>query len=113
MDLDAFSRAVENRDTDAMLALYADDAVMEVIDKNNPPSRPLTLQGKSAIEGLLRDVNGREMTHRVEQPVVGEGRVAYNEACQYPDGVRVLTANTLVLHDGKIAAHTMVQAWDE
>jgi hypothetical protein len=53
------------------------------------------------------------MTHRVENEVVGENRVAFNEACEYPDGTRVLGAQTLELRDGKIARQVNVEAWDE
>jgi hypothetical protein len=61
----------------------------------------------------LHDVCSREMTHRVENEVVGENRVAFNEACEYPDGTRVLGAQTLELRDGKIARQVNVEAWDE
>ena len=30
----------------------------------------------------------RAMTHRVENEVIGEDRVAFNEACEYPDATR-------------------------
>jgi hypothetical protein len=53
------------------------------------------------------------MTHHVEDEVIGEGRIAYNEACEYPDGIRVLGATTLELQDGKIVRQTIVEAWDE
>jgi ketosteroid isomerase-like protein len=113
MELATLRDAIEQRDADSMMALYADDAEVRVVDRNNPPSRPMILHGRSEIDGFTRDVMGREMTHRVEQPVVGDQRIAFNEACEYPDGVRVLSSNVLDLRDGKIAAHTVVQAWDE
>ena len=53
------------------------------------------------------------MTQRVEDEVIGEGRVAFNEACEYPDGTRVLTATTLEVRDGKIVRQVNVEAWDE
>jgi hypothetical protein len=33
---------------------------------------------------------------------VDEGRVKFREACEYPDGSRVLAATTLEVRDGKI-----------
>jgi hypothetical protein len=53
------------------------------------------------------------MTHHVEDEVIGEGRIAYNEACEYPDGTRVLDATMLEWQDGKIVRQTIVEAWDE
>ena len=38
------------------------------------------LRGKEAISEYLSDVFGRDMTHRVESEVVGEGRVVFNVA---------------------------------
>jgi ketosteroid isomerase-like protein len=88
-------RAIEGSDYDALMALYADDAEMRMVNKNSTPSSPLVLRGKEEISELMRDVCGRAMTHRVEDEVVGEKRVAFNEACEYPDGPKVLTATAL------------------
>jgi hypothetical protein len=70
------------------------------------------LRGKEEIAAYLRDICGREMTHRVENEIVGENRMAFNEACEYPDGTRVLGAETLELR-GKIVRQVNVEAWDE
>ena len=53
------------------------------------------------------------MTHRGENEVVGQDRVALNEAREYPDGLRVLTAATLDVRDGQIVRQGNVEAWDE
>ena len=112
-DFEAMRRAIEESDYDALLALYADNAELRTVNKNSTPSSPQMLQGKEEISEMLRDVCGRAMTHHVEDEVIGEGRVAYNEACEYPDGIRVLGATTLKLQDGKIVRQTIVEAWDE
>ncbi len=91
----------------------ADDAQIRVVNKNTTPSSPFELRGKEAITEYLRDVCGRAMTHRIEGEVVGEERVAFNEACEYPDGTRVLCAATLEVSDGKIIRQVNVEAWDE
>jgi hypothetical protein len=39
--------------------------------------------------------------------------IAFNEACEYPDGTRVLAATTLELQDSKIVQQVNVEAWDE
>ena len=112
-DFEAMRRAIEESDYEALLALYADNAELRTVNKNSTPSSPQMLQGKEEISEMLRDVCGRAMTHHVEDEVIGEGRVAYNEACEYPDGIRVLGATTLELQDGKIVRQTIVEAWDE
>jgi hypothetical protein len=113
LDFGALRRAIEGRDAEALVGFYADDAQIRTVNKNATPSSPEVLRGKEQIARYLRDVCGREMTHRVEDEVVGEGRVAFVEACEYPDGVRVLGAATLEVRDGKIVRQVNVEAWDE
>ncbi len=113
-DFEALSRAAEQRDADSIIGFYADDAEYRRIDRNNPPSSPMVLRGKEEIAEYLRDVFSREMTHRIEREVLGEDRAAFNWACEYPDGMRVLAAESFDLgEDGKIVRHVSVQAWDE
>jgi len=113
LDFEAMRRAIEESDAEALIGLYAEDAEMVTVNKNATPSSPQVLRGREEIARHLRDVCGREMTHRVEDEVVGEGRVAFNEACEYPDGTRVLAAATLEVRDGKIVRQVNVEAWDE
>jgi ketosteroid isomerase-like protein len=113
IDFEVLRRAEEQRDLDAMLDLYADDAEVRIVDRNTPPSSPHVLRGKEEKAEYLRDVFGREMSHSIENEVVGEGRVAFNVACEYPDGTRVLAAQNLDVRDGKIVRQVDVVAWDE
>jgi ketosteroid isomerase-like protein len=113
LDFEAMRRAIEESDYDALVALYADDAELRTVNKNSTPSSPQVLRGKEEISEMLRDVCGRTMTHHVEDEVIGENRVAFNEACEYPDGLKVLTATTLELQNGKIVRQTNIEAWDE
>jgi hypothetical protein len=113
LDFEAMRRAIEESDYDALVALYADDAELRTVNKNSTPSSPQVLRGKEEISELLRDVCGRAMTHQVEDEVVGESRVAFNEACEYADVLKVLTATTLDLQAGKIVRQTNIETWDE
>jgi hypothetical protein len=45
----ALKRAIEGRKANALAELYAGSAVVQVIDRDNPPSNPRHLDGKSAI----------------------------------------------------------------
>lgn len=113
LDFEVLRRAIEERDAETLLGFYADDAELLTINRNTTPSSPLVLHGKDEIGEYLHDVCSREMTHHIENEVVGEGRIAFQEACEYPDGVRVLGAETLELRDGKIVRQVNVEAWDE
>jgi ketosteroid isomerase-like protein len=107
-----FRRAIEERDSEALLRLYADDAVMSVVDRDNPPSSPTVLRGREAIGTYLAELCGRDMTHEVD-PIVQQGdTAAFEQHCQYPDGSRVLCIAVLDLDDGHIARQTGLQAWD-
>ena len=113
LDFEVLRRAIEGRDADTLVGLYADDAEVTTVNRNSMPSSPNVLRGKEAIGKYLRDVCSREMTHLVQNEVLDEGRVAFQEACEYPDGVRVLGASTLEVRDGKIVRQVNVEAWDE
>lgn len=113
LDMEALRRAASGKDAETMIGLYAEGAELVRVDRNNTPSSPMTLRGKDAIGEYYRDVLGREMIHRVENEVSVEDRAAFNWACEYPDGTRILAAATAELRDGRIVRQVMVEAWDE
>lgn len=113
LDFEVMRRAIEGLDAEALAGLYADDAEMLTVNRYTTPSSPKVLRGKEEISEHLRDVCGRAMTHRIENEVLGEDRVAFNEACEYPDGTKVLCAATLEVRGGKVVKQTNVEAWDE
>ena len=106
-------RAIEARDANALSSFYADDAVMRIIDRNNPPSKPRELKGKAAIAAFHDDVCGRAMTHTIETGVSDGNQIAFTQRCAYPEGTKVYCSATIELQGGKIARQTVVQAWDE
>jgi ketosteroid isomerase-like protein len=111
-DAAVLRRAYSDRDAGALVALFADDATIEVADAQNTPSQPLRLQGREAIRDYLEDVFARDMTHEVEAVAVGDDAIGYTVRCAYPDGSRVLCASTARLSDGLIVSLVGVQAWD-
>ena len=108
----ALKRAVEGRNANALSGMYAEDAVMQVIDRDNPPSRPRKLEGKAAISAYFGDVCGRDMTHKIESGLAAGNRLAFTQSCAYPDGTKVFCSAMVDLKSGKIARQTVVQAWD-
>ena len=109
----AIKQAIEGRDGRMLASFYADDAVVRVVDRDNPPSKPREISGRAAIGAYWDDVCGRAMTHKVEATVAEGNRLAFTQACSYPDGAKVLCLSVLELRDGAIARQTAVQAWDE
>lgn len=109
----ALKQALEGRDGKALADFYADDAVIKIIDRNNTPSRPRQLSGRSEISAYWDDVCGRAMTHEVGPTIANGDQMAFTEACAYPDGTKVFCATVLELRDGTIANQTIVQAWDD
>jgi ketosteroid isomerase-like protein len=109
----AIKRAIEGRDGRMLASFYADDAVVRVIDRNNPPSKPREVRGKSAINTFWDDICSRAMTHKVDASVAEGNRLAFTQACTYPDGVKVFCVAMIEIKGGKIAEQTVVQAWDE
>jgi hypothetical protein len=112
LDFEALRRAIEQSDAGLLMSFYADDAEVYTVNRNTPPSSPEVLRGKEAIAERFEDVCGRDMGHRIEREVIGKDRIAFNEACEYPDGTRVLAATTLELRDGKVVRQVSVEAWD-
>jgi hypothetical protein len=112
-DFTKLRTALEESDARSLLALYADNATMKIVDRNLPSSSPMILEGKRKIEEFWVDVCFRQMTHKVTQEVLGSDRVSFLEECLYPDGCRVLSAMTLNVRGGLIVEHVTVQAWDE
>jgi len=53
------------------------------------------------------------MTHKVETSIAEGNRLAFTQACAYPEGGKVFCMAVIELKDGKIAQQTAVQARDE
>jgi ketosteroid isomerase-like protein len=105
-------RAIEGRDAKTLAAFYADDALLRIIDQDNPPSKPRELKGKQAIASYFDDVCGRAMSHHIESGISNGQALAFTEVCTYPEGAKVFCAAMLEIEDGKIVRQTAVQAWD-
>jgi hypothetical protein len=103
----AIKRAIEGRDGRMLTSFYCDDAVMRIVDRNNAPSKPRVIKGKSAIGAFGRtSAAGRSRTRSM--PAKGS-RLAFTQAC----GAKVFCAAMIELKGGRIADQTVVQAWDE
>lgn len=111
-DVDALRDGHAQHDAELLASLYAEDAVVEIVDSTSPPSDPRRLEGVDAIRAYYEDVCARDMTHEVEDAFTDGERLAFRVACRYGTGERVLTSETCQLRDGQIVRETLVQAWD-
>ncbi|RWL48544.1 MULTISPECIES: nuclear transport factor 2 family protein [unclassified Mesorhizobium] len=109
----AIKRAIEGRDGKMLSSFYNDDAVVRVIDRNNPPSKPREIRGRAAISTFWDDICSRAMIHKVDTTIAEGDSLAFTQACAYPDGTKVFCAAMLELKNGRISRQTVVQAWDE
>jgi ketosteroid isomerase-like protein len=112
INIDSLTSAIEARDADGVLAWYADDATLVLVDRDHPPSEPAVYRGVAAIGEYYRDVCGRNIAHEVRDAVVTKDGLAFTQHCKYPDGTAVLCAAVARTRDGKIYSQTGVQAWD-
>ncbi len=102
LDFEALRHAIERCDPDLILGFYAEEANLSIVNAQAPRSSPFELCGKAEIAKHLRAAFGQKTSHRIQGEVVGEDRVTFREACEYPDGDRVLVETTLEVRDGKI-----------
>jgi hypothetical protein len=110
--LDQLRRAIEARDARTLSSLYADDAVITIMDRDHPPGAPLRISGRAAIDGYYADVCGRDMTHAVEAAIAGPSHLAFTERCAYPDGTRVFCSAMADTMGARISGQVNVQVWD-
>ena len=114
LDFEALRVGIEHCDLDVMLGFYADDAQLSIVNAKAQRSIPFELHGKAEIAKHLRVAFGPETSHRVEweEVVDEEDGVRFQEACEYPDGSRVVVETTLEVRGGKIFRQVDVVAKD-
>lgn len=105
-------KAVETRDARSLKALYADNAVLTIIDTDHPPSKPRMIKGAAKIGEYLDDVYGRDMTHTLDNGILDGRHLAFVEGCRYADGTHVVASAMADLGPHGIVKQTIVQAWD-
>ena len=102
LDFEALRHAVERCDPELVLGFYAEDAQLSIVNAGGSQASPFELHGKAEIAKHLRAVFSQETSHRVVREVIGEDRVTFREASEYPDAIRVWVETTLEGREGKI-----------
>jgi|ERR1700686_3974147 hypothetical protein len=110
---DSLRSAIEARDAETLSALYADNAVITIMDRDHPPGAPMLVSGRAAINEYCADICSRNMTHAVETAVADESHLAFIERCAYPDGTRVVCSAILDTAGGRIQRQVALQVWDD
>jgi ketosteroid isomerase-like protein len=111
-DLDAFKRAYEQWDIEALLEHYADDVELVQIDRDNPPSKPRVRQGKEVFRGMFGHCAAAGVDVMVDNTIAGHDRAAATVTCRFPGGRTVIANSILELRDGRIVRERDVVAGD-
>ncbi len=111
--LETIRAGYRSRDAAKVLSVYAENVECTIVNRNNPPSRPLVLRGREAFRRVIDDICTREMTHAIVEAVTGNGSLAYRVECRYPDGCNVVGHYIAKIEDGRIVSETSVDCWDE
>src|SRR5918998_5539462 len=100
LDFEALRRAIERGDTDAMLEFYADDTAVSVLHGGVVS---FEVEGKAEVAKYLRAVHARPAIHRVDNEELTEGRIRFEDSCEYPDGARTVVETRLEIREGEIS----------
>jgi hypothetical protein len=106
-DLDGLSRAIESGNAGYQLALYANDAEVQIIDSNDPGCCPQVLHGKDAIGTWINDMLAQCVRPTVTHPVLACDHLALVEELHTPDGTNLLYECTAEVHGGQIIKETV------
>jgi SnoaL-like protein len=108
----SLKEAIESRNADGITAWYAEDAILNVLDRDNPPAAPTVYRGRDEIHALYADICGRNLEHSVQDLIITDEGLGYTQHCRYPEGNRVVWVTVARLTAGKITKQTAVQVWD-
>ncbi len=112
LDFEALRLGIERCDPDLVLGFYDENAKLSIVNAGAQQASPFELRGKAEIAKHLRAIFGPETSHCVEREVIGEEQVMLREACEYPDGSRVVVETTLEVRGGEIVRQVDVVAKD-
>lgn len=74
-------RAIEERNAPTLAGFYAEDAVARIIDRDNPPSTPRSLEGKSAIRPISGCLRTQHDSHGPKRCRYGQLARLYAKLC--------------------------------
>ena len=101
-DLDGLSYAVGARNAGYQLALYADDAEVEIVDADDPAVPIRVLRGKSDIREWLDSMSSGAVRYQVTDAEAHQNQLRFTEECLYPDGSDLRYECRAELYRGRI-----------
>jgi ketosteroid isomerase-like protein len=110
--LEPLRRAIESCDSHALSELYADDAVILIMDRDHPPERRCASAAARRSSATMAGICDRDMTHTLEAAVADASHLAFTERCAYPDGTRVFCSVMADKVAGHITRQVTLQVWD-
>jgi len=102
---------MESWDVEALLALYADDFEQVEMDDVTPPAAP-RVRHKNDMAGIFQHCHDAAVKIGLDNPLVGEDRLACTITCYFDDGRRVVANSIMDLRGGQIVRQFDVQARD-
>jgi ketosteroid isomerase-like protein len=110
-DFDLLKRSFESWDLDSLLALYDDDVEQIEMDEVTPPAAPRT-RHKDDLRQIFQNGCNAGVRISVDNPVLGEDRLACTFTCAFDDGRRIVANSIIDVRDGRIVRQFDVQARD-
>jgi|SRR5436190_13244627 len=110
-DYDLLKQSFESWDLESLLGLYADDVEQIEMDEATPPAAPRK-RTKDDLRQIFENGCKAGVKISVDNPVIGEDRVACTFTCSFDDGRRVVANSILDVRNGQIARQFDVQARD-
>jgi hypothetical protein len=113
-DYEAYRRAFESLDLEAMISFYAPGAHWFEYKPTAPPRAPVHLTGRDTeIREYLAEVAASPIEIVVSDEVIGTRRAAFRMTVAMGEGRRVIEHCIVDLdEDGLITKHVDVEAWD-
>lgn len=108
-DIAGLTQAIERCDLDYQLALYADNAEVQVTDHRSER----VYHGKSAIRDWIEHLEAQRLTHRVVSFTSGSDQVTLTDHSQYPDGRNLICQAIARVHRGQITQQVVTVTWEE
>ena len=101
-DLNGLIEAIESSNSAYQIALYAEDAEVQITDGDSIGQAPMVLVGKPAIARWVEDLSARHVVHHVIDPRADPGSLSFVDELRDPDGTTTIHRCTAEISTGRI-----------
>jgi hypothetical protein len=106
-DLNGLIDAIESGNASYQVALYAEQAEVEIADGDSIGQSPHVLVGRTAIAQWIEGLATRHVVHRVVEPRADHQFVSFVDEVHDPDGTTVLHRRTAEVSTGQISRESI------